>query len=98
MKIGRILMDSIRFELEGYIFKLDPVHNTITFGTGYNPQREKPEIIINEMDDIVQSHKFEILDAIYEKYQDDFSEIEMLTTNIDDVQEVIHIYWKLKAH
>lgn len=98
MKIEGILMNNLRFELEGYIFRLDLDHNTMTFGTGYNPQREQPELIINEMDDMVQNHKFEILDAIYEKYRDNFSEIEMITTSIDDSQETIHIYWKFKAH
>lgn len=98
MKIDGILMNNLKFELEGYIFRLDLDHNTITFGTGYTPQIENSEFIIQETNEMIQDHKFEILNAIYEKYRDDFSEIKMITTSIDEGQGVIHIYWKLKAH
>lgn len=97
MRILGAQKNELSLWLEGYAFQLDLCHNCICFRTGYEPQRENPKKIIDEINDIMAKHKYKILQAIYKKYGGNLNMIDWCFESIDESHKTIEIYWKLKS-
>lgn len=97
MKITGTQKDKLYLWLEGYVLQLDLCHNCICFRTEYEPQKENPNKIIDEINDIIKENKFKTLQAIYKKYGGNLNMIDRCFESIDESHKTIEVYWKLKS-